>query len=235
VTTISASSQPHPIRMSRLRRTIGRRMRESVMTKPAVTLHTTARADLLLSVVEVGRRLGERVSVTSLVGHLTARTLQAHPGLNGHIADEHTTSFEHVHLGIAVDTAGGLIVPVVRDAHLKNPNEIGTELARLAESARAGSLTPTDVLDATFTLSTLGAFGIEQFTPIINPPQIGVLGVGTIKSVVARVDGEWVEQPHLHLSLTFDHAAIDGAPAARFLADLVERISGLTSSSKETP
>lgn len=228
------STLPVPVRLSRLRRTIGRRLRESVTTKPPVTLHTTAPAGALLNAVEAAREGGARTNVTAFVAEATVRVLGAHPTLNAHVTEDEVTTFDAVHLGVAVDTPAGLIVPVVRDAQLLDAGEIGLAIAALAERARAGQLVPEEVLDATFTLSTLGAYGIEQFTPIINPPQIAVLGLGALRTVPALLDGQWVEQPIIHLSLTFDHAAVDGAPAARFLAALVERIGAPAQTLKES-
>lgn len=216
---------PTPVRLSRIRRTIGRRLRESVTTKPAVTLHTTASADTLLMELDAARSRSERLGITALVATTAVRTLGQHPGLNGHVTDEELILFPEVHLGVAVDTPSGLLVPVVRDAHALDATAVGAAIAALAERARAGGLTPADVLDATFTVSSLGALGVEAFTPIVNPPQIAVLGIGAIRATPAIRDGWLVEASVIHLSLTFDHAAVDGAPAARFLADLVARLA----------
>ena len=211
------SAPAAPVRLSRLRRKIGSRLRESVTTKPPVTLHTTAPAG--------GLRTEGGPGVTALVAEAAVGALTEHQALNGWIADDELTTFAEVHLGIAVDTFAGLVVPVVRDAQLLDAAALGAEIARLAERARAQQLTPEDVLDATFTLTTLGAFGVEQFTPIVNPPQVAVLGVGAIRTAPALRNGALVDEPYIHLSLTFDHAAVDGAPAARFLAAIVDRIT----------
>jgi pyruvate dehydrogenase E2 component (dihydrolipoamide acetyltransferase) len=122
----------------------------------------------------------------------------------------------------------------VQQEQLLDAASLAAAIATLAERARARQLTPEDVLDATFTLSTLGAYGVEQFTPIVTPPQVAVLGVGAIRQLPTVVDGGLVEQPVVHLSLTFDHAAVDGAPAARFLADVVERLTRHPHSPKES-
>jgi pyruvate dehydrogenase E2 component (dihydrolipoamide acetyltransferase) len=225
---------PVPVRLSRIRRTIGRRLRESVTTKPAVTLHTTAPADGLRAEVEDARSRTEPIGITALVAAAAVRSLAQHPGLNGHVSADELLLFPEVHLGVAVDTFAGLVVLVVRDAHTLDAPSIGARIAELAERARAGGLTPEDVLDATFTVSSLGAFGVEAFTPIVNPPQIAVLGIGAIRSRPAVRDGRLVEASVIHLSLTFDHAAVDGAPAARFLADLVARLATPDRSLEET-
>ena len=164
--------------------------------------------------------------MTALVAEATVGALTEHQALNGWIADDALTTFAEVHLGVAVDTFAGLVVPVVRDAQLLDAAALGAEIARLAERARAQQLTPEDVLDATFTLTTLGAFGVEQFTPIVNPPQVAVLGIGAIRPVPATPQRRSSSSdPTIHLSLTFDHAAVDGAPAARFLAAVVDRLT----------
>ena len=231
----SALTSSSTVRLGRLRRTIGRRLRESVTTKPSVTLHTTAAAEALLAALDDARASGTRASVTALVAEPTVRALRAHPALNAHVSEEELTVFDEVRLGVAVDTPRGLVVPVIPHAELMDAREIGAAIAALAERARAAELTPADVLDATFTITSLGSFGVEQFTPIVNPPQVGVLGIGAIRTVAARHDDQWIEQPVIHLSLTFDHAALDGAPAARFLADLVEHLGGPVQPSKESP
>jgi pyruvate dehydrogenase E2 component (dihydrolipoamide acetyltransferase) len=229
----SSSLAPAPKRMSRLRRTVARRMRESVTTKPQVTLHTTAPADALLAVAERTRGSAQPVGLTALVAHATARTLLSHELLNGHVSDDMVTSFEGVNLGIAVDAPGGLMVPVIHNAHELGPAQTASAIGDLAARARAGTLAPAELFDATFTVSTLGAYGVEEFTPIINPPEIAMLGVGAVRSVLELEDGQPVVRHVLHLSLTFDHAAVDGGPAARFLAALVTTI-GAPDSLKES-
>lgn len=226
---------PPPVRLSRLRRTIGRRLRESVTTKPPVTLHTTAPAAALLDAVEIARASAAPTSVTALIAGATVGALANRSPLNAHVTEDEMTVFDEVRLGIAVDTDHGLVVPVVPQAQLLDAAGLATAIAALAERARARQLTPKDVLDATFTLSTLGAYGVEHFTPIVTPPQVAVLGVGAIRQLPTVLDGRLVEQPVVHLSLTFDHAALDGAPAARFLADVVERITRQPTSRKESP
>lgn len=231
--TGSSSLAPAPKRMSRLRRTIARHMRESVTTKPQVTLHTTAPADALLAAVDTARGSGEPVGLTALVAHATAQTLLSHGSLNGHVSEDTLILFEGVNLGIAVDTPNGLTVPVIHNAHELQLAQIGSAISDLAARARSGALLPTELFDATFTVSTLGAHGVEQFTPIINPPEIAMLGVGALRPVLELEDGRPVARQVLHLSLTFDHAAVDGGPAARFLAALVTTI-GAPAPLKET-
>jgi pyruvate dehydrogenase E2 component (dihydrolipoamide acetyltransferase) len=222
MSSVAQAAQRVP--MGRLRRIIGARMRESVTTKPQVTLHTCAPADRLIASVRA-RSIDRRVGLTALLAHTAVQSLVAHPSCNGHISQDAVTSFAEVNLGIAVDTPAGLMVPVLRDAHQLDDAAIASAIERLADRARDGTLAPAETFDATFTISTLGAYGIEQFTPIINPPQIAMLGIGAVRHVLVLEDGRAVERAVIHLSLSFDHAAIAAPPAARFLADLVTRIS----------
>jgi pyruvate dehydrogenase E2 component (dihydrolipoamide acetyltransferase) len=208
-------------RVGRRRRVIGERLRASVTTKPPVTLHTRCRATGLVAMT---RRSGPRVTVTGFVGAVAARVLGDHPAMNAHLAGDTVTTFSHVHLGVAVDTPAGLIVPVVRDANLLVAADLSARIGELAALARAGTIRPDQVVDATFTVSSLGAFGVDAFTPIIDPPQVAVLGVGAVRDEATYEEGTWQVVPMLGLSLTFDHAAVDGAPAARFLADVVRAI-----------
>lgn len=218
---IAAGAGDHIVRLSRRRRVIGRRLRESVATKPPVTIHTTAPAGMLLAST---RDSEPRVTVTGFVGRAAVAALGRHPGLNAHLGEAALTMFGTVHLGIPVDAPAGLIVPVVRDAGALDAGTLTHSIAAMAAKAREGTVTPDEVTDATFTISSLGAFGVGHFTPILDPPQVAVLGVGCIREQVVQVAGAFVVEPVLYLSLTFDHAALDGAPAARYLADLVTEL-----------
>jgi pyruvate dehydrogenase E2 component (dihydrolipoamide acetyltransferase) len=208
-------------KLSRRRRVIGRRLRDSVTSKPPVTLHATATATAMLACTRDG---SQRVTITGFIGRAAVTALHRHPELNAHINDDSMTTFGVVNLGIAVDASAGLIVPVVRDAHMLNAAELTASITSAAVKVRDGAITPDDLADATFTVTSLGAFGVEQFTPILDPPQVAVLGIGCIGDRAIERDGEIGLEPIVHLSLTFDHAAVDGAPAARFLANLVDEI-----------
>ncbi len=143
-----------------------------------------------------------------------------HPDLNASLVDGAIRRYTSVHVGIAVDTERGLVVPVVRDAHLKSIHAIATESARLIDEARRGLSVTEDLSGGTFTVTNLGMFEIDAFTPIVNLPESAILGIGRI---VARpvVRDEEPEAVVIHkmmaLSLTFDHRVVDGGPAARFL------------------
>lgn len=214
--------------MDRLRRVTAKRMRASVEDKPHVTLHRYAAAEGLAA-----RRTAERaavgaegaaISLTAVLVSVVARALAVNRRLNGRVEDGEIRLYEEVNIGVAVEVPGGLVVPVIRAADAIDVTTLASRLAQLAETARSGRLRPEDMSDATFTISNLGAYGIELFTPIISPPQLAILGVGASATGVAVVDGELVPRTRLGLSLSFDHAAADGSDAARVLADIVRAV-----------
>ena len=146
---------------------------------------------------------------------------EAHRDLNAHLINGDTMRyFKNVNLGIAVDTPKGLLVPTLHGANIKSLNEISAEAKKMAKTCQEGAATPDMLQGASFTISNLGSFGIESFTPVINTPQVAILGVGTIVTRVREVAGEIKTYPAMSLSLTYDHRAVDGAPASRFLVDL---------------
>jgi pyruvate dehydrogenase E2 component (dihydrolipoamide acetyltransferase) len=157
------------------------------------------------------------LTYTDLVVKAVARALKEHPRLNAWIEGEQIRLVQAIHIGVAVALDEGLIVPVVRDADRKSLWEIAQETQQLALRAREGSLTREEVMGSTFSVTNLGMYGIDAFTPIINPPESAILGVGRINEKLVRVPpgAEW--RHVMTLSLTFDHRAVDGAPAAAFL------------------
>jgi pyruvate dehydrogenase E2 component (dihydrolipoamide acetyltransferase) len=167
-----------------------------------------------------------RLTYTDLLVETVARLLPEHPLLNAALTEQGIELFDTVNMGVAVALDDGLIVPVIRDAGTKSLGEIARERADLAARAQAGTLGIDDVEGGTFTVTNLGSFGADAFTPIVNPPQCAILGVGRIldKPVVTR-KGRVRTRPTMWLSLTFDHRVVDGAPAARFLAALGERLA----------
>jgi pyruvate dehydrogenase E2 component (dihydrolipoamide acetyltransferase) len=159
-------------------------------------------------------------SITDLLVKIVAVALAEHPALNASLTDTGIVQHAEIHVGLAVDTGSGLVAPVVRDANTRSVRDISRDTLRLIEAARAGRLTSQDQSGATFTITNLGMFEIDAFTPIVNLPQAAILGVGRIiaRPVVTDESSERVEvRRMLTLSLTFDHRLVDGAPAARFL------------------
>jgi pyruvate dehydrogenase E2 component (dihydrolipoamide acetyltransferase) len=209
-------------------------MAESVRTVPAVTLTTEADATELVALRERVRAdsAGTELAVPSyndLFARILAVALGAHPELNASWSEAGIVRHRAVHVGIAVETERGLLVPVVRDVDRKRPREIAAEAARLIERARAGTVSADDLTGGTITLTNLGRYEVDAFTPIVNPPEAAILGVGRIvaRPVVVDEEAERVAvRKMVALSLTFDHRVVDGAPAARFLQavkHLVER------------
>ncbi len=208
------------------RRTIARRLEASQRETVPVTLTREVEATALAALRE--RLLlelaegEERLTYTDLLVSITARCLGRHPHLNARFDGEALEVFEAVHMGLAVDTERGLIVPVLRDAGAKGLRALARERARLVERAQTGTLTLDELAGGTFTLTNLGALGVDGFTPVLNPPQVAILGLGRVRPVMgaAEADGRRV----MWLSLTFDHRAVDGAPAARLLGDIADLV-----------
>lgn len=183
------------------------------------TLTTTADATNLLNLRSQFKDAGQGPvpGITDLLVKLSALALKAHPGINARWDDDRVVHLDDIHVGIAVDAEAGLLVPVVRHADTLPLRELCRQARVLIEKARAGTLPAADMEGGTFTVSNLGAFGIDAFTPILNHPQAAILGVGRIEKRPAVVDGQIIARAQVTLSLTFDHRVADGAPAARFL------------------
>lgn len=214
------------LHFDRFRRVTARRMTASVTEKPQVTLHRHASlAALDAALAEAVARTGATdVTMTALLLKLVASTMAEHDRVNGWVKDQVITLPGEVHLGVAVDVGGSLVVPTVRDADRLSVAGIGREVRRLAAAARESRLRPEDVDGATFTVTNLGSLGVDLFTPIINPSQLAILGVGAVTEHVVLHKGMPAAQRRLGLSLTFDHAATDGADAARIFGHLVASV-----------
>jgi pyruvate dehydrogenase E2 component (dihydrolipoamide acetyltransferase) len=208
---------------TRIQRAMARQMRASHADKPPVTLHRSPDVGPLLDWLE--EAVGGRSALTAALVSAAAKSFVEHHALNGHVVDGEIRTFDRADVAVAVETGAGLVTPVVREAHAKGVGQIIEDIAALSARAHDGGLRPDDLVDATFTVSNLGAWGVEYFTPIINPPQIAILGVGRLTPRPTVVDGALVARPELPLSLSFDHAAATGVEAARALAGLAERLS----------
>ncbi len=214
------------IPLTGVRRLIAERMARSQRETAAVTLTSEADAAEL---VELRRRLAEQgipVSYNDLLIAVLARALREHPRLNASQEGDTIKLWRRIDIGLAVDTDRGLLVPVVRNADQKGLAQLAAETKDLAERARRGQITPDELRGSTFTLTNLGMFGVDAFTPIINLPETAILGVGRIRERPAALAGQVVVRPLVWLSLTFDHRLVDGGLAARFLqrvTQLVER------------
>ena len=216
-----------------VRKVVAKRMMESLTTTAQLTLNTTANAAGILAmrkkVKNADPALGlGKITLNDLVCFAVSRTLPKYPVFNAHLEDGVLTQFEQVHLGFACDTPRGLLVPVIRSAQSLGLKAFSDEAKRLAGGAIDGSLSPDFLSGGTFTVSNIGSFGIETFTPVINLPQTAILGVGAItpRPTVAA-DGTIGVEQRINLSLTIDHQVIDGADGARFLRDLVAAIENI--------
>ncbi|MBK79827.1 MAG: dihydrolipoamide acetyltransferase [Gammaproteobacteria bacterium] len=212
------------IPLSGMRRTIARRMHDSLQTMAQLTMDMDVLMDeavkLRSQLNEAWASDGVRLGYTDLVIAATARALREHPHMNAALGDAGITLRGDVHLGMAVALEDGLIVPVIRHADTLSLGELARETARLATAARDGDIGVDDLADGTFTVTALGMFGVDAFTPIVNAPQVGILGVNRLREAVGWDGDVPVKQQRMNLSLTWDHRALDGAPAARFLASV---------------
>ena len=216
-----------------VRKVVAKRMMESLTSTAQLTLNTTANAAGILAMRKKVKNADEalglnKITLNDLVCFAVSRTLLKYPVFNAHLEDGVLTEFEQVHLGFACDTPRGLLVPVIRSAQALGLKAFSDEAKRLAGGAIDGTIAPDFLSGGTFTVSNIGSFGIETFTPVINLPQTAILGVGAItpRPVVAP-DGTIGVEQRLNLSLTIDHQVIDGADGARFLRDLVAAIENI--------
>ena len=207
--------------MSSIRQAIAERVVASHRDGAPVTL--TAELDAT-ALVEHRQRARPRPGYIDYLIRFAALALERHPALNSSLRGGDILLHTGIHIGFAVDVEAGLLVPVVRDANRKSVEEIASQSARLSGQARRGELTSQEMTGGTFTITNLGAAGIDAFTPIVNPPQCAILGLGRIAQRPAVHEGRVVPRWLTVVSLTFDHRLVDGAPAARFLATLRELV-----------
>ncbi len=218
------------IKLSGMRGTIAKRMHESLASMAQLTLHMDADLDAVVADREQRKAAGNAPSYTDYVIAATARALTQHPVVNSQITDEGVALLPTVHVGMAVALDGGLIVPVISDTATRGLESLSAESSRLAAAARDGNLTLPELEGGTFSVSTLGMFGVDGFTPVINPPNTAILGVGRLRDDVVVNNGDISTVKRLTLSLTWDHRAFDGAPAAEFcqtIATLLQDPSAL--------
>lgn len=211
-----------------VRRTIGEHMAASRNASPTVTHHVRADVHELmeaLSRINGGRPTEKSISITAAIVKAVAAAIETEPAINATLADDVISVWEAIDIGVAVAVPDGLIVPVIRDANVKNAAQIARELKDLARRAREGGLLPDEATGSTFTITSLGGYGsVDWFTPIINQPEAAILGVGRVIDEVVAVNRSIVIRHTVGLSLTFDHRIIDGAPAAAFLKVLLARL-----------
>jgi pyruvate dehydrogenase E2 component (dihydrolipoamide acetyltransferase) len=228
---LSGDLVPPATRVSGIREKIARRMRESLAGTAQYTLTSSANAGGLLLVrakVKASKRVAD-ININDLVTFCTIQALLEIPDLNVEFIDGRIVWHAEVNIGFACDTPRGLMVPVIRNAHTLTAGELSLKMKELSVQAVKGAISPDDLSGATFTLSNLGSFGIESFTPLLNPPQVAILGVNTIQLKPVRREGRIEFIDSIGLSLTLDHQIIDGAPGARFLKVVREKIENVES------
>ncbi|HQV58812.1 MAG TPA: 2-oxo acid dehydrogenase subunit E2, partial [Ilumatobacteraceae bacterium] len=165
---------------------------------------------------------------TDYVVAATARALVRHPGVNVQLTDGGIAVLPDIHVGLAVAVPNGLLVPVVRDAAHRSLDDLSAETSRLAAAARSGTISPGELDGGTFSVSALGSYGVDMFTPVINPPNAGILGIGRVRDEVVLRDGQVGVARRLTLSLTWDHRVFDGVPAAEFCRTVCELLANPT-------
>ncbi len=213
------------VKLSNVRKVIAKSMHASLSNMAQLTLNTSFDATKLMNLrasLKAGaEKMGiANITLNDMVLFAVSRTLLNHKDLNAHYLDDFMRYFSNVNIGVAVDTNRGLLVPTVFGAEKLSLNELSKTAKAVITEAQSGTINPDKLQGATFTVTNLGSLGIESFTPVVNPPQTGILGVGTITKKIKEVNGEDITYPAMGLSLTFDHRALDGAPAAKFLKEL---------------
>lgn len=216
--------------LSNMRKLIARSMHASLQNSAQLTHHLGADARRMMDLRKKAKASGANITINDLVCFAVIKALKQFPQVNAHFQGDSTRLFSRVHLGLAVDTDRGLMVPVVRDADYLSIQGLAARLKEVAEACKSGSINP-DLLSpaaASFTVSNLGNYGVEVFTPVINLPQVAILGVNTILPRPKDLGGGvYAFVPHIGLSLTYDHRALDGGEATRFLKQIAIEIENL--------
>lgn len=233
VPTAVAEEEYKDVKFSGIRRAISKSMHTSLSTMAQLTHNTSFDASAILAYRKSLKAMGgdyAGITLGDIVLYAVSRTLLNHPDLNANMLDDNSIRlFTHVNLGVAVDTPRGLMVPTLFHADEMSLLEISKAVKELAAQCREGNISPDKLSGGSFTVSNLGNLGVESFTPVINPPQTGILGVcGTTDRVRKAADGSIEIYPAMGLSLTYDHRAVDGSPAARFQKELGENLENFT-------
>ncbi|TFG92945.1 MAG: 2-oxo acid dehydrogenase subunit E2 [Candidatus Atribacteria bacterium] len=213
-----------------VRKIISERMFMSLQSTAQLTLNTSAEASNLLACRKSLKSSPEvkglnKINMNDFLLYIVAHILPKFKNMNAHFLKDKILEFEQVHLGFAVDSPRGLMVPVIHNAHLLSLKEISQEAKRLSTACQEETILPDELSGGTFTVTNLGTMGIESFTPILNVPQVAILGICSISLKPMMKENEIKFIPHIGLSLTFDHRAVDGAPAAKFLQEINKLIA----------
>lgn len=230
------------VKLPNIRKLIAKAMHASLANMAQLTLNTSFDATDVIAfrarikkAIDAGldEKLGYKIlqkvpTFNDIVLYAVTRTVLQFPDCNAHFLDDTMRYFKNVNLGVAVDTPRGLMVPVIRNANKLSIGEISAQVKTLAAAAQGGTINPDDLKGSSFTVTNLGSLGIESFTPVINPPETCILGVDNLQTRVKEVNGELQAYKVMGLSLTIDHRAVDGAPAARFLQALVKNLENFS-------
>ena len=218
--------------LPKIRKVIAENMHKSLSEMAQLTLNRTFDATAIMEyrkLAKASKGMGvEDLTLNDFILYAVSRTLPEFPDLNAHFLGDKMRYFNGVQLGVAVDTPRGLLVPVIANADKMSLVEISKAVKEKAAQCKDGSIPASELSGGSFTVSNLGAAGIESFTPVINPPQTGILGVDTFTLRAKEVNGEIKYYKAMGLSLTFDHRALDGAPAANFLKALAEKLENFS-------
>ncbi|MCL2360394.1 MAG: 2-oxo acid dehydrogenase subunit E2 [Defluviitaleaceae bacterium] len=230
ITAVPSSVEYIDEKMTPIRKAIAKSMSKSLSEIAQLTHLHSCDATIMLSLRHRFKSSGlgfENVSLNDMVLFAVARTLKAHPDLNAHLIGDSLRKFTGIHLGFAVDTPRGLMVPTIFNADKMSLLELSAAAKDVATQAKSGKINPDLLQGASFTVSNLGALNVEMFTPIINPPQVAILGVCGISPKVRDNNGNIELYQSMGLALTYDHRAVDGAPASRFAFELAKNIENI--------
>ncbi|MEA4807086.1 dihydrolipoamide acetyltransferase family protein [Acetobacterium wieringae] len=224
--TASAEAPPETIRLKGMRKTIAKRMSESWSISPRVTytrpVDATAMKEFRAKLKPEFDKRGLKLSFNHIIMKVCAQTLLEYPHLNGSLVDDTLTLHPHAHIGLAIGLDSGLLVPNVKNCDRKSLAQIAAETEKLIADAKAGCTQMDDLVGGTFTLTNLGAYGITSFSPIINQPELAILGIDAMVDTPVVIGSQITIRPMMNLSLTADHRIIDGMLAAQFLQRIGE-------------
>ncbi|MHB1485795.1 MAG: dihydrolipoamide acetyltransferase family protein [Saccharofermentanales bacterium] len=232
--TVKMNNDYDEVEITNIRKIIANRMMHSLSTSAQLTLNTSFDATSIMAfrkkMKEKNENLNfENITLNDIMIYAVSRTIMSFKDLNAHMIEDRILYYKNANIGIAIDTPKGLIVPTIVKANEKSLSEISKEAKKLISECQTGRINPDTLKGGSFTITNLGSLGIESFTPILNSPQVGILGVDTIMTRARETDGKYEFYPAMGLSLTFDHRVVDGAGAARFLQALkndLEKFNG---------
>ena len=225
---VQEATEVNTVKLTKIRRVIAKNMLGSLQGMAQLTHTSIFDATQLLDLREKFKAQGKAVTIGDIILFGTVKTLEQFGEMNAHMPnDEEIILYKDVNLGLAVDTERGLMVPTIMRANHMTVEEISSRVRTLAEACRENRIVPEELQNATFTVSNLGNLGVRFFTPIINPPQVGILGVGCIDYMAKKEGRGFTFYPACYLSLTYDHRAIDGAPSQRFFKQLCENMENI--------